>query len=167
MSAKNLKINKKTKKYLSFFVIWWKDVGDKKRLVISGTRKFLQVHLRFNRWRHKCNFFVKIDFIFVNISRLFLNGFLRPPIHVLFSLIYWQQGCNRIDHRHKRIDRLFIVLFWLSRYVASPHLAVVPQSGAKDQFYCTVYYITLNSNCEAQWVSKKGKNVGDRVRSQT
>jgi hypothetical protein len=27
-------------------------------------------------------------------------------------------------------------LFWLSSYVASHHLAVVPQSGAKDQFYC-------------------------------
>ncbi len=131
--GKKLKI--KIKKYLSFFVIWWKDEGDKKRLVISGTRKFLQVHLRFNRWRHNCNFFVKIDFIFVNISRLFLNCFLRPTIHGLFSLIYWQQGCNRISHRHKRIDRLFIVLSWLSTYIASWHLAVAPQSGAKDQFF--------------------------------
>jgi hypothetical protein len=26
----------------------------------------------------------------------------------------------------------------LSSYVASNHLAVAPQSGAKDQFYCTV-----------------------------
>jgi hypothetical protein len=25
---------------------------------------------------------------------------------------------------------------------------VAPQSGAKQIFYCTVYYITLNSNCE-------------------
>jgi hypothetical protein len=32
---------------------------------------------------------------------------------------------------------------------------VVPQSGAKGQFYCTVYYITLDKNCEAQIVSKK------------
>jgi hypothetical protein len=54
----------------------------------------------------------------------------------------------------------------LSSYVASHHLAVAPQSGAKDQFYCTVYYITLNSNCEAQKVSKNLKQiVEDRVNS--
>jgi hypothetical protein len=39
--------------------------------------------------------------------------------------------------------------------VASHCLAVVPQSGAKDYFYCTtVYYITLNPNCEALIASK-------------
>jgi hypothetical protein len=43
----------------------------------------------------------------------------------------------------------------LSSYVASHCLAVAPQSGAKDQFYCTVYYITLNLNREAQKVTKK------------
>jgi hypothetical protein len=39
------------------------------------------------------------------------------------------------------------------------------QSGAKGQFYCSVYYITLNSNCEAQGVLKnlKKKIVEDRV----
>jgi hypothetical protein len=42
--------------------------------------------------------------------------------------------------------------------VESHHLAVPPQSGAKDQFYCTVYYITLDSNCEVQGVSKNLKN---------
>jgi hypothetical protein len=47
----------------------------------------------------------------------------------------------------------------LSSYVASHHLAVVPQSGAKDEFYCTVYYIILNSNCEDQRVSKNLKNI--------
>jgi hypothetical protein len=47
----------------------------------------------------------------------------------------------------------------LSSYVASHHLAVVPQSGAKDEFYCTVYCITLNSNCEAQRVFKILKNI--------
>jgi hypothetical protein len=55
-------------------------------------------------------------------------------------------------------------LFWLSSYIGSHHLAVVPQSGAKDQFYYTVYYKTLNSNCEAQGVSKILKIiVEDRV----
>jgi hypothetical protein len=34
---------------------------------------------------------------------------------------------------------------------------VVPQSGTKDQFCCTVYYITLNSSIEAQRVSKNLK----------
>jgi hypothetical protein len=29
---------------------------------------------------------------------------------------------------------------WLSSYVTSCHLTVVPQSDVKDQFYCTVYY---------------------------
>ncbi len=43
---------------------------------------------------------------------------------------------------------------------------MAPQSGAKDQFYCTVYNITLNPNCKAQGVSKNlKKNVEDRVRS--
>jgi hypothetical protein len=36
---------------------------------------------------------------------------------------------------------------------------MAPQSGAKDQFYCAVYYITLNSNCEAQRVCKKWKKI--------
>jgi hypothetical protein len=50
-------------------------------------------------------------------------------------------------------------MFWLSSYVASHHLDVVPQSGAKCQFYCTVYCITLNSNCEAQIASKNLKEM--------
>jgi hypothetical protein len=42
---------------------------------------------------------------------------------------------------------------------------VAPQSGAKGTFYFTVYYITLNLNCEAQGVSKiLKKNVEDRVK---
>jgi hypothetical protein len=47
----------------------------------------------------------------------------------------------------------------MSSYVASHHLAVTSESEsvAKDQFYRTVYYSTLNSNCEAQRVSKKWK----------
>jgi hypothetical protein len=48
-------------------------------------------------------------------------------------------------------------LFWLSRYVASHKLAVATQSGAKEQFYCAVYYIYLNKNCEAQRALKKKK----------
>ncbi len=56
----------------------------------------------------------------------------------------------------------------MSSYVASHHLAVTSESesGAKDQFYHTVYYSTLNSNCEAQRVSKKWKNIEDKFRSQ-
>jgi hypothetical protein len=55
-------------------------------------------------------------------------------------------------------------LFWLSIYAC---LAVAPHSGAKEQFYCTVYYITLNSNCEVQRASKNMKKiVEDRVRTQ-
>jgi hypothetical protein len=46
-------------------------------------------------------------------------------------------------------------LFWLSSNVASHHLAVVPQSSAKDQFYTKIYYITLNPSCISQRVSKK------------
>jgi hypothetical protein len=45
-------------------------------------------------------------------------------------------------------------LFWLSSYVASHHLAVALQTVAKGKVYCTVYSITLNSNCEAQGMSK-------------
>ncbi len=37
----------------------------------------------------------------------------------------------------------------------------------KQNFYCTVYYVTLNSNCEAQRASKNLKKLEeDRVRSQ-
>jgi hypothetical protein len=44
---------------------------------------------------------------------------------------------------------------------------VAPQSGAKESFYCTVYNITLNSNCEAQRASKNLKTiVENRVRGQ-
>jgi hypothetical protein len=44
---------------------------------------------------------------------------------------------------------------------------VVPQSGAKQKFNCTVYHITLYSNCEAQKLSQNlKKNVEDRVRTQ-
>jgi hypothetical protein len=50
-------------------------------------------------------------------------------------------------------------LFWLSSYVTSHCLAVVPQSGAKQNVYCTFYYITLNSNCEAQRASKNLKKL--------
>jgi hypothetical protein len=35
-------------------------------------------------------------------------------------------------------------LFWLSSYIASHHITVVPQSGTKDQFNYTVYYITFD-----------------------
>jgi hypothetical protein len=43
---------------------------------------------------------------------------------------------------------------------------VAPQSGGKQKFYCTVYYITLNSICEAHSASKKFENnVEVRVRS--
>jgi hypothetical protein len=60
-----------------------------------------------------------------------------------------------------------MALFSLSSYVASHCLAVVPQLGAKQIFYCTVYYITLNSNCEAERAPKKLKKiVEDRVQSQ-
>jgi hypothetical protein len=45
--------------------------------------------------------------------------------------------------------------------------AVVPQSGAKQNFYSTIYYINLNSKGEAQRASKNLiKNAEDRVRSQ-
>jgi hypothetical protein len=43
----------------------------------------------------------------------------------------------------------------------------VPLSGAKQFFKCTVYYLNLNSNCEAQRASKNLKKiVGDGFRSQ-
>jgi hypothetical protein len=50
-------------------------------------------------------------------------------------------------------------LFWFSSYVTSHCLAAAPQSGAKAKFYCTVYYTTLDSNCEAQRASKNLKKI--------
>jgi hypothetical protein len=38
-------------------------------------------------------------------------------------------------------------------------MAVAPLSGVKQIFYCTVYYIILNSNCEAQRASKNLKKI--------
>jgi hypothetical protein len=59
------------------------------------------------------------------------------------------------------------ILFWLSSCVAGHCLAVAPQIGAKQNFYCTVYYINLNSKCEAHRAFKNlSKIVEDRVRSQ-
>ncbi len=53
---------------------------------------------------------------------------------------------TQIEHGHKKIHRL---------------LFVAPHSGEKDQFYCTVYYTTLNSTCEAQGVSKNLKKIAE------
>ncbi len=68
------------------------------------------------------------------------------------------------NHRHKRIHKTDHwpsppALFWLSSYVARHCLAVAPQSGGKQIFYSTVYYITSNSNCEAQRASKNLKKL--------
>ncbi len=77
---------------------------------------------------------------------------------------YNQPKAKGTLHRHKRIHKAahwpgLPALFWLSSYVASHCIAVAPQSGAKQIFYCTVYYITLNSNCEAQRASKNLKKM--------
>jgi hypothetical protein len=50
----------------------------------------------------------------------------------------------------------------LSSYVASRHSAVAQQLGAKYQFQCTVYGITLNSIGEAQRVFTNLKENGKR-----
>ncbi len=44
---------------------------------------------------------------------------------------------------------------------------MVPQLGAKEKFYFTVYYITLtlNSNCEAQRASKNLKKNLDELQA--
>ena len=68
------------------------------------------------------------------------------------------QSINTV-HRKQSIECTAIwhsppALIWLSSYVTSNCLAVTPQSGAKQTFYCNVYYITLNSNCEVQSSSK-------------
>jgi hypothetical protein len=51
----------------------------------------------------------------------------------------------------------------LISYVTGHHLGVAPQSVAKDQFYCTLFYITLKSNCEAQGVPKNLKKIEDNI----
>ncbi len=62
-------------------------------------------------------------------------------------------------------------LVWLSSYVTRLCLAVVPQSGAKENFYCTVYYITLNSNCDIRehlknWKKIRRKNIEAKINAQ-
>jgi hypothetical protein len=59
----------------------------------------------------------------------------------------------------KKLIPLIHALFWLSSYVASHCFSVAQQSGAKEQFYCTVYCITLNSNCEAERLSKNWEKL--------
>jgi hypothetical protein len=65
-------------------------------------------------------------------------------------------------HTQINIDRLLTgtaqptydgVVWWSSYLAAHHHRAVVPQFGAKDQFYSTVYKITLNPICVAQKAS--------------
>ncbi len=50
-------------------------------------------------------------------------------------------------------------LFWLHSHAACYHLAVAPQLGVKDQFYRTLYYITLDPICVAQRASKNLKEM--------
>jgi hypothetical protein len=57
------------------------------------------------------------------------------------------QWNSTIDIRERSLA--LPALLWLSSYVTSHYLAVLPQSGAKEKFYCTIYYLTVNSNCEA------------------
>ncbi len=69
--------------------------------------------------------------------------------------------------RHLRKIKTVVFLYWCLKCavlciqflppfyhinVFLPYL--LSQSGANDQFYNTVYYITSNSNCEAHRVSK-------------
>ncbi len=72
------------------------------------------------------------------------------------------------EDRQKRIHRVLIgtACMLCFGWVFMLPLAVALQSGAKDQFYCTVYYKTLTSDCETRGVSKNWKNVEDRVWSQ-
>ncbi len=78
-----------------------------------------------------------------NSQSIFLYSFASQGFSILAK---WSQ---------LRIYRLFIgtahqpCFGWVVSYATSYHLAVVPQSGAEYQFYCTVYYITSNLNCEA------------------
>jgi hypothetical protein len=55
-------------------------------------------------------------------------------------------------------------MFRLSSYVACHHFGVVLQSNAKDQFYDSIKYVSLNSNCV--YTQKFEKTVEDRLRSQ-
>jgi hypothetical protein len=48
---------------------------------------------------------------------------------------------------------------FLSSNITSHCLAVAPQSGAKQNFYCTINYKTLNSNCVAQRAFKKLQKI--------
>ncbi len=49
--------------------------------------------------------------------------------------------------------------FWMSNSVTDCCWVMTPQSGRKAQFYSTLYYITLNSYCEAQGVSNNLKKA--------
>jgi hypothetical protein len=67
------------------------------------------------------------------------------------------------------------LLPWLTRHVLTIGMACVGKCfeskiskptklDCKQNFYCAIYYITLNSNCEAQRASKNLKKiVEDRV----
>ncbi len=71
-----------------------------------------------------------------------------------------------LSHTYKRTDGFLTGTTCLPCFGWKVHLAVSPQSGSKQKIYCTVYYITINSNCEAERVSKNLKKIEDRVKRQ-
>jgi hypothetical protein len=97
---------------------------------------------------------------------------LNPQIVFPDTGVGWEGEGGSMDHKHNRIHRLLIgtapaALFWLSSYVNSQRLAVVPQSGQK------IYFVLLfTTSLEIQIVKLKSilkfgkKIVGDRVRNQ-
>jgi hypothetical protein len=69
---------------------------------------------------------------------------------------------NHLSHKHKRQTAQWHgtpAVFWLSSYVESHHFVAL-LSGTKDQFYCTVYFITLNQTWGSKRVSKNGGKCG-------
>jgi hypothetical protein len=82
----------------------------------------------------------------------------------MFTLAEFSEKTSEIVQSDYAIDireyiDCLLALFWLISYVAGHCLSVAPQSGAKQIFYCSAYYITLNSNCEAQRTCKNSKKL--------
>ncbi len=100
--------------------------------ILASKGKFCQLKINslMDRFYYKSLLIFKKDFFFKN------SGSGKPQTPKSTQTAHWHGPP---------------ALFWLSSYVDSHRLAVAPQSGAKN--YRTVYYITLNSNCDAQRAS--------------
>jgi len=117
----------------------------------------VRIALLFSFWKHcrngsllflteerKSKFLIGIPIILVFIkkileSRIIPNLLLNYFCNILKIITQLTIMSIKRFYNKARLNSLSLAYDRLSSYVTSHHLAVVPQSSAKNQFYCTVY----------------------------